>query len=88
MLKLNHNNCTIFQELGISLLVRTRFQLNVMFQRSSFISQSSKLKSEKLILPIAWMDYVSILRLSIFAQDLPNKIYFSGIVFCFPVLPF
>ncbi|BES90027.1 CD36 family [Nesidiocoris tenuis] len=49
----------IHKNLGISMLVKSRIQLNVMLQRSSFISQSARLKKEKLILPIAWMEYDS-----------------------------
>ncbi|CAB0018083.1 unnamed protein product, partial [Nesidiocoris tenuis] len=48
------------ENLGISMLVKSRIQLNVMLQRSSFISQSARLKKEKLILPIAWMEYVNV----------------------------
>lgn len=61
----------IHKELGISMRVRTRFQLNVMLKKSNYIAQSSRLKAEKLILPIAWMDYDS----GDLPEDFVNTVY-------------
>lgn len=48
----------IHEKLGVSLLVKTRFQLNIKVNKPHFISQVAGIKKE-MIFPVAWLEYDS-----------------------------
>lgn len=49
----------IHQRLGVCLLAKTRFQLNIMLKKPHFMNQLAGVKKDKIILPVAWLEYDS-----------------------------